>query len=465
MPDQTRSDIALLYRRAGFGLNAEELDQRTTAGYDAAVEELLAGLGNAPDPTGDAVAVPAFAPYQRPIAAQGSSESPSARQERTRTITEEVVALQQWWLNRMIVSSTPLREKLTLFWHGHFATGVSKVRDAKLMYLQNQLFRTSGAGGFEALTQAIAKDGAMMVWLDTATDKKADPNENFAREMMELFTLGIGNYTQADVTAAAQAFTGWVYYRVQYRYVFRPAQHDFGLKTYLGHTGLFNGEDIVTIAVHEPASARFVLAELWSHFAYPVTPGDPIVDDLVAAYGPSLDIAAGLRATFLHPAFRSSASRTGLVKQPIEYLAGAARALGLDAHLQPRAAAAGTSGPASEATPAEPASATRVTVPVLATALGQAPFNPPNVGGWGQNSYWLDTASAQLRLEAALALAIRADLSAIEATPTVGRLAAVADLLGIDGWGPTTTAALDVEAAHPVQLVGLALTAPEYVLA
>ena len=177
------------------------------------------------------------------------------------------------------------------------------MRDAKLMYLQNQLFRTAGSGGFEALTQAVAKDGAMMVWLDTATDKKAHPNENFAREMMELFTLGIGNYTQADVTAAARAFTGWVYDRVDYRYAFRPRQHDFGSKTYLGQTGDWNGEDIVHIAVTRPESARFVLAKLWSHFAYPVQPSDQVVDDLLPAYGPGLDVGAALRAIFLHPAF------------------------------------------------------------------------------------------------------------------------------------------------------------------
>ena len=417
---------------------------------------------------GDAVEVPVFAPYEQPTAAKGSPEALATRKAADRTVDEELVALQLWWLDRMIVTSTPLREKLTLFWHGHFATGAAKVRDAKLMYLQNQLFRTAGAGGFEALTQAVAKDGAMMLWLDTATDKKADPNENFAREMMELFTLGVGNYTQADVVAAAQAFTGWTYNRAEYRYVFRPAQHDYGVKTYLDHTGTFNGEDILSIAVNESVSAHFVVAKLWSHFAYPVSPADPIVDDLVGAYGPSLSVAATLRAIFLHPAFRSPTRRGGLIKQPIEYLAGAARALGLDARLEPQdgaAGAAGPAGPAAAAASATTAGPDGVTLPVLATVLGQAPFNPPNVGGWGQNAYWLDTATAQLRLEAAAALARRADLTQVEVAPASDRLAAVAQLLGIDGWGPTTTAALSPELGHPVKLVALALTAPEYVLA
>lgn len=338
----------------------------------------------------------------------------------------------------MISTSTPLREKLALHWHGHFATGVKKVRDARLMYLQNQLFRSAGGAGFEALTQAVARDGAMMLWLDTSTDRRAHPNENFAREMMELFTLGVGNYSQDDVTAGARGFTGWFYDRYRYRYLFRPAQHDFGAKTYLASTGDWNGSDIVHIAVTTAESARFVLAGLWSHFAYPVQPGDPVVSDLLPAYGPGLDIAAALRAVFMHPAFRSPASRTGLVKQPVEYLVGAARVLGLDA-------AAG--------------------LPGMAAALGQVLFDPPNVGGWGQNGYWLTTATAGVRLRVALRLAGRADLSELEALPPGRRVGAVAGLLGLDGWGPTTAAALAGAVAEPVALTALALTAPEYVLA
>jgi uncharacterized protein (DUF1800 family) len=431
-----RSDIALLYRRAGFGLSGPELDALAPAGYEAAVEGVIAGL-TAPDPQGDAVAVPQFQTPQYP----GKDATPDQRKQVNAELRQGLVRLQDWWMGRMVATGTPLREKLTLFWHGHFATGVSKVRDPKLMYLQNQLFRTQGAGGFEALTQAVAKDGAMMIWLDTETDKKAHPNENFARELMELFTIGIGNYTQADVTAGARAFTGWTYSRSTYRYVFRPGQHDDGTKTFLDQTGDFGGEDIISILVHKPESARFVTAKLWSHFAYPVSTTDPVVDDIVNAYGPDLDITSAVRAVFLHPQFRSTESRTGLVKQPVEYLAGVARALKLG----------DTFG--------------RFSLSQLATALGQTPFDPPNVGGWGQNSYWLDTATAQLRLRASTIVAHEADLSVIEAQPQSQRAAAVADLLGLDGWGPTTAAALATQSDRPQQLVALALVSPEYVLA
>lgn len=468
--NQARSDVALLYRRAGFGLTGAALARAAAGGYAAAVDGLLAGLGTAPDPGAATLPAPTFSAGP-PVPHAG----PGAIQARNRAIAADVAGLQQWWAERMVRTSTPLREKLALFWHGHFATAVSKVRDAGLMFRQNELFRTAGAGGFEALAQAVAKDGAMMIWLDTSSDKKAHPNENFAREMMERFTMGIGNYTQADVTAGAAGFTGWIYDRAHDAFRFVARQHDFGTKTYLGQTGNWNGDDIVRIAVTRPASARFVLARLWGHFAYPVEPSDPVVTDLMPAYGAGLSVHDALQAIFLHPAFRSATARTGLVKQPAEYLVGAARALGLDASLTPApgsAAARAETGASGSAAPQRPASATRhgpaarrPGLASLASALGQTLFDPPNVGGWGQNAYWLDTATADIRLQVALLLAERGDLSPIAAVPAAKRVAALPDFLGIDGFGPTTTDALAQLAGSPVELVALALASPEYVLA
>ena len=269
------------------------------------------------------------------------------------------------------------------------------MRDAKLMYLQNQLFRTAGRGGFEALTQAVAKDGAMMVWLDTATDKKAHPNENFAREMMELFTLGLGNYTQADVTAAARAFTGWAYDRADYRYVFRPRQHDFGSKTYLGQTGDWNGEDIVHIAVTRPESARFVLAKLWSHFAYPVAPSDPVVDRPSACLRPGPRCRRRPAGHLPAPGVPSADRTSGGTGQAADRVPGRR---GPDPRPRRLACSRGPRPSRQNGTAGAEAAPSTLARP-LATALGQAPFNPPNVGGWGQNAYWLDTATAQLRLE------------------------------------------------------------------
>ncbi|MCU4184911.1 DUF1800 domain-containing protein [Acidiferrimicrobium sp. IK] len=449
--DQVRSDVALLYRRAGFGATPAQLDAATAAGYDATVEAFVGGLSG-PDPAGDAVPVPTVSHLAKPAGPPGSD----ARKAQREAQGAQHLQLQRWWAQRMVVTSTPLREKLTLFWHGHFATGYSKVQDVAAMYEQNQLLRTAGAGSFEALTQAVAKGEAMMRWLDTATDKKLHPNENFARELMELFTLGIGNYGQPDVVAAARGFTGWVTDPRTGAWHLQAAQHDTGVKTYLGHTGPFGGEDIIHLAVTDPASARFVVAKLWSHFAYPVGPADQVVTDVLPAYGPGLDVAAALRAVFLHPGFRSAASRQGLVKQPIEYLVGAARALGLDADLQRSAGAVPPAAASSRRAP---------NLAALSTRLAQTLFDPPNVSGWGQNAYWLDTATALARLDIAAAMAAAADLRAVEAVPVSGRADAVAAALGIDGWGATTAAALHHAASDPRSLVAVALTAPEYVLA
>ncbi len=465
--DSAHSSIAHLYRRAGFGLSAAELDLAVSAGYRASVEHLLAGGGAAPDPTGDQITPPSFAPYQPITATHGTPEALAAARAQRQGQHAELAPLQIWWLNRMIVTSTPLREKMTLLWHGHFATAVSKVADPYLMYLQNQLFRTAGTASFADLTQAVAKDGAMMKWLDTEKDKKAHPNENFARELMELFTLGVGNYTQTDVEQAARSFTGWTYSRTANRWTLVAAQHDDGNKTFLGRSGNLGGEEVIAAIVAQPASARFVVAKVWSHLAYPVAPSDPVVGDLLASYTPAMNLTELLRAVFNHPAFVSPAAKNGLIKQPIEYVVGAARALRLDAELQRLDPSTGLPATASPPVGRKvmPAGSSPKSLVQAATALAQTPFDPTNVGGWPQNGYWLNTATALARMGVAQLLATKADLAAIESVPLSQRLAATAQLLGVvDGWGPTTAGALAKAATEPASLVALALNSPEYVL-
>jgi len=458
--DRTRSDIAHLYRRAGFGARPDELDRAVPLGYRTAVESLLDGL-HQPDPAGDRIPVPSFtSPYPAPgqAPADPAARMAADRQRRAEQ-NQQYQALQQWWLNRMIATATPLREKLTLLWHGHFATAFEKVHNTGFMYRQNQLFRTLGAGSFEALSQAVAKDPAMMAWLDTQTDVVGHPNENFARELMELFTLGIGNYSERDVQEAARAFTGWAFVPQTGAFLFRPARHDSGIKTFLGQTGGFDGTDVVRIVTHHPAAARFVVAKLWSVLAYPVSTGDTVVGQLAPGFAADLDTTGLLRAVFLHPAFTSATARQGLVKQPIEYVVGLARSFGLDADLQ-------TVGKVSPvATPAvAPGKRPAMSLRTILVALAQEPFNPPNVGGWPQNGYWLNTATSLTRLRLGLAVGARIDLSWLKDLPVAQRPAAVASRLSVDGWGQTTTAALNHVASDPAALVGLALSAPEYVL-
>ena len=425
----SRARLAHLYRRAGFGGRPDELDAAVAAGYGATVDRLLDR--SRPDPAAAAITPPALTATYAPL-----STDPSTAKTQARSLADEGRALGLWWLQRMAAASSPLPEKLALLWHGHFATSLQKVRFAKLMYDQNEIFRTMGAGSFASLTQAVAKDPAMLIWLDAATDKKSHPNENFARELMELFTLGIGNYTEEDVREAARCFTGWVFDRQTGSFVLQIRQHDHGLKTVLGRTSNLAGEDVIDLVTHSPVGARYIAAKLWSHLAYPVKPSDPLVTDIATGYTADLDLTALLRAIFLHPQFTSDTAATGLVKQPIEYVVGSLRALRLPAD-QP-------------------------VVLTLLEEMGQVPFAPPSVGGWPQNAYWLSTAATLARLRFANLVAGRADLSAIADEARSQRADAAAHLLSVDTWSATTATALARVADNPWALTSLALVSPEY---
>ncbi|GAC1320742.1 MAG: DUF1800 domain-containing protein [Acidimicrobiales bacterium] len=432
MAGSDRLTIAHLLRRTGFGPTAAEVDAAAAKGYDAVVDGLL-------DPTvtdpADHSPAPTFAPNE-----PGGQRNltPAQRQAINSQRGQELAALQAWWLDRMATTGRPLREKLTFFWHDHFATSYVKVRRADYLYRQNQIFRTMGMGPFEDLAQAVAKDPAMLLWLDAATDKKAHPNENFAREMMELFVLGIGNYTEDDVREAARAFTGWYVNPRTEAWAVVNAQHDDGVKTFLGQTGTWTGEQVIHIAVNAPPAAPFLVSRIWSHFAYPVAADDPVVNDLAPAFARDRDVAGLVRRMLLDERFVSPTARAGLVKQPVEWLIGALRALGL------------------------PATGPRLVGGLR--QLGQVPFEPPNVGGWPQNEYWVTTASSLARLNLAAALANQADLSALTAVSPSGRIDAVAHLLSV-AWSDETARGLGPAAANPKELVTLALVAPEFVLA
>jgi uncharacterized protein (DUF1800 family) len=429
-----------LFRRAAFGARPEELDAAVAAGYEATVDRLVDLT--APDGGATVLPAPTFTPLVLAAQLPGDPDARrQAQQAEQKANREEGRRLTMWWIDRMVLSTTPLRERLTLFWHDHFATSIQKVKEPELMYRQNEIFRTQGGGNFEGLAQAVAKDPAMLVWLDANENRKGKPNENFARELLELFLLGIGNYTEADVQEAARAFTGWQYQRQTGAFRLAPAQHDSGPKTVFGTSGTYGGEDVIRMAVAQPAGASYITAKLWSGFARPVGPDDPVVRQLAPAFARDLDVGKLMRAILLHPEFVAPASRAGLVKQPIEYVAGTLRALGL------RAAGAGAN------------------LPQTLEALGQQPFAPPSVGGWPPNGYWLTTSFALTRLRFASTVAQKAKVDTIASAAPQDRPAAVARLLSVDGWGPSTSTALAKVAGDPRALLTLALVAPEYVLA
>ena len=307
-------------------------------GFDAVVDQLLAGLTE-PDRAGDAIKLPWLTPL-------AEASIPGFNYDDY----DEFMKLSSWWLDRMIVTDTPLREKLVLLLHNQFPTSYAKVGSADLMYNQNQLFRTHGPGSFEVLTQAVAKDPAMLIWLDTGTDYKAHPNENFARELMERFTMGVGNYTQHDVVQGARAFTGWTLDYTTGEFYFNQYDHDNDVKRFLGHTGRLQGEDIINIATHTEASSKWVVARL---VELARLSGDPEVPHRRRA---RTQVPAGPQhheppRDHLAPSgLRSETAIKGLVKQPIEYLVGALRLLGPDDFsLQRRHArlAAGVARPAA----------------------------------------------------------------------------------------------------------------------
>jgi len=442
-----RSDIAFLHRRAGFGATPAQLDAAVAGGYDAAVDAMLGAGAHRGGP--DAEPPPTFPPLPRLAGADAET-----RATYVRTARAQATALTGWWVRRMAATADPFTEKLTFFWHGHFATSITKVKAASMMLAQNEIFRRSGTGPFDALTLTVAHDPAMLVWLDAGQNRKEHPNENFSRELMELFTLGIGTYSEQDVREAARAFTGWRVDQSRTGFQLAARQHDDGTKTVLGRTGNLSGEDVIALVTHQPASARWVCARLFSRYAAPVTPdANPAADAMLTAYGAGLDVGAAVRAMLRSPAFR--ASRGKLVAQPVEYVVLVLRALGL--RVTP-SAGEGSGGGAAAGGGALPERA------VLATlaGLGQVPFQPPSVGGWPANAAWLTTAATQVRTKFAAAAAAAADLSAIADEPVAGRPDAVAHLLGLDGWTPRTRAAMAAAGGNPARLVTLALVSPEY---
>jgi uncharacterized protein (DUF1800 family) len=431
--------VAHLYRRAGFGALPAELAAATSAGYDATVSALVGGLGS-PDPGADAIAVPTLSPPTRLATLR---QDPAARKALEQQYRGQFVELTTWWLSRMLATSNPLNEKLTFLLHGHFPTAISKVRFPVSMYNQNQLFRSQGRGDFATLTEAVAQDPAMLIWLDANSNKATDPNENFARELMERFTMGIGTYTQDDVRAASYCFTGW---RLDLRtggFAVAARQHSDAPQTFLGTSGVNTGQQVIDLVTHSEASSRYVPSRFWSYLAYPVTPGDPVVDDLAPGYAADRNIGNLLSAIFNHPEFTQPAALNGLVKQPTEYVVGALRALGV--------------------TPAELTTRRPGELVSVFADLGQVLFDPPSVGGWPQNSYWLSTSAALARWKLAHQLARTTDISTVADAAPTDRVDAAATMLTVDNWSDATATALQRAAGDPPMLVTLALVSPEYV--
>jgi uncharacterized protein (DUF1800 family) len=279
----------------------------------------------------------------------------------------------------MAAGPRPLQEKLTLFWHGHFATSAVKVRDAYFMWRQIQTFRELACGNWLEMLRAVATDPAMLIWLDQAQSRKEHPNENFARECMELFSLGEGHFTEKDVTEAARAMTGWSLERDTEKYRYRPFIHDTGIKTLLGTTGPLNGRDALEIIVAQPQAARFITGKLWSFFASD-SPEAPLIDALAETFrAHDNHFKPLLQTMFRCQEFYAPSLIRAQVKSPVQWLIGSVRML------------------------------ERSVPPAIVSAqmlrnLGQDLLNPPNVKGWDGGLSWITTNTLLSRYNQAQAL-------------------------------------------------------------
>jgi len=338
----TRQDAIHLLWRTQCGATTEEVDRAVEVGLEATVGRLI-------EPQ------PEVEKFDR-------TESVLLQ---SATASGGIDALKNWWLYRMLYSANPLAEKMALFWHNHFATSNIKVRSARHMAAQNTLIRQHALGSFRELLGGMARDVAMLKWLDSNANRKRQPNENFAREVMELFTLGVGNYTEHDIKEAARAFSGW--HLRKEKFWFNKLQHDTGEKEVLGKSGTFGGEDILEICLAQKACPRFLASKLLAAFVTG-NPNKATIDALAQNIRANdYDMAKVMRTLLLSEEFFAVESRRSLIKSPVELVVGAYRALGNRAKL-----------PQS--------------VQLMAD-LGQNLFEPPTVKGWEGGRLWINATS------------------------------------------------------------------------
>lgn len=388
----TRSHAAHLLRRAGFGGTPEQAAHLLRLGRDAAVD-LLVDYDRTPqeDP-----GYPLDAFVATPPRGVFAGLNESQRQELKRVILAVGVAnanaVREWWLRRMVITARPLEEKMTLFWHGHFTSGLREVKSPQLLYRQNEFLRANALGNFKALVKGISRDPAMLIYLDNASNVKNQPNENYARELMELFTLGEGNYTEQDVREAARAFTGWT---IRFRggkrvraagdgaqqdvFMVRRDQHDDGAKTFLGHTGNFDGDDVIDIIFEQPAISRFLARKLWTFFVEPNPEAQAIEAFAEVIRRNQFDLKESMRTLFRSDAFYSPRARFALVKSPTELVVGTFRLL--------------------EVPPGNLRGAAQAM-----TQMGQELLQPPNVRGWVGGRSWINTSTLFARYNAVAGL-------------------------------------------------------------
>lgn len=352
--------------RTGFGPTWDEVQSYAQLNRDQAIEKILGGIQTeARTPPPGWVHEPAPVPGMQKMLPQFLRMT--MRQERN----EQEMQLKAWWIQEILTTSSPLSERMTLFWHNHFTSSFQKVKWPPLLYFQNLKLRRNALGNFATLLQTLSKDPAMVLYLDNQSNRKGKPNENFAREVMELFTLGEGNYTEKDIKEAARAFTGWSVDPAR-KFLFRRGNHDQGVKTVLGRSGNFNGDDVLAILLDQPACAPYIAGKIFRFFVG-VDPDEARKKELGQVFrDQNFEIQALLRTILKSPEFWDPAHRGIQIKSPVDLLVGTIRALGLD-----------------EADPEFLARQSK--------RLGQDLFAPPNVKGWPGGNLWVSSHTLLIR--------------------------------------------------------------------
>ncbi len=444
-----------LLRRAGFGPLPQEVAAAVAAGPDRAVEALFSVT---PEPGSPTIFDEILAAERRLDATLASLRRTGGGKINVKTHPElralyrdagrahgrGIQDLTAWWLDRMARSPAPLREKLTLFWHGYFTSSFGDVHDTIAIYNQNQLYRQHAAGNFARLLDGVARDPAMLKYLNNDENRKGHPNENWARELMELFTMGIGHYTETDIKESSRAWTGWTLrdYRShedRRTFAFKPPLHDGGTKTFFGQTGAWDGTDIMRMILAGPATPEWIAGKLAQFFVAPKP--DP---ELVSAMAQQLRAASFELKPVLQAMLRSRAFYRpevvhAQIKSPTEFVVGAVRHLGI----------------------ADP---DWIRISNAMVGMGQHLFFPPNVAGWHGGPAWMNAGTVFARTDLAAAL-IGGRLGAPDLGPFASTDGTIGRLLGTLPAARRSVVAR-VTAGRPApETAHLVMSTPEYQVA
>lgn len=428
--DQERLAISRLFHRFGFGVRPGEFDRAVKSGLEATKKNLLTR------PTTEQINADLLSLTVDDL---GPRPTPGtfANTEYSIKIRSQIKEMTLWWLDQMVTTDYSLNEKMTWFWHGHWATSVEKLNFALPMYKQNLTLRSGALGNFSTLSKSMYNDGALQFWLDGQENTAKAPNENLSREFMELFTLGVGRYTEDDVKALARVFTGMQVQRTNGITVFNPRRHDNSSVSLLGTNQLFSAEQAIDFIVNRDDSSRFIYERLWYRF---ISSSDELPTNIRRDAFANRDTFAAVSDLINSEHLYSP--KYPMVKSPVEWFVAVCRTLNI--------------------TPSKAKNANALLGGLQ--KLAQVPFAPPNVGGWPAGELWLTSASAQFRLTLTEALLKNSDLADLKRVGLAQRVKYLQDSLGVYQWSKRTSDALNVARTEPARLFLLAVNSPEYVV-